>query len=141
MNSQSNTPGRTSTSRHATQEYGLGKLTLIVFSIIIGVAVYSAYHIMPFYYNYFELQNQAEQLTRVAAVNTDTEIREKLWAHIEWMEMPIDKADIQIKRWGNSIKIEVVYSEFFDIEYQDEVIELHRFDFHVEAESAIDGVR
>lgn len=124
-----------STSFHS--ELGLGKLTLIVFGLIIGTVTFVSYHVMPFYYYYFEFQNQAEQLVRVAQTHTDEQLRDKMYTHAAWMGIPVERHDIQVKRWGEHVQIEVVYSETFSVEYDGEDHEIHTFDFHVFAEEKI----
>lgn len=112
-----------------SSERGIAKLTLIVFVPLIFVVLYAAYYITPFYYNYFELQNQMESLVRVASVYTDEELRRKLATQMKALEIPASVDDVRIDRFGNTMRISLQYEETFWIEWQGEEYEVHTFDF------------
>lgn len=120
-------------SRLAT-ERAVGKLTLIIFGLIISAVVYAGYHILPFYYYFFELQSHMEQLIRVAAVDSDHEIRKKLLYQIRWMGIPADENQLKIDRRDNYMYISLPYQEVFYITWQGEDYDLYTFDFFAEAE-------
>lgn len=113
---------------------GIGKLTLLVFGTIIGVAVYCGFQIIPFYYYYFELLNQMESAIRVASTNSDEEIRQKLMYHIKKMQMPIEPEDLKIYRYDGKMKISMQYDEVFFITWEDKDYDLHTFHFDATVE-------
>lgn len=117
---------------------GVGRLTLLVFGVIFSVALFCAYKILPFYYYYYSLQEQMVQLARVANIHTDKEIRDKLAAHLKRYEIPASIDDLLIERNGGTVRMELAYDEFFYIEYQGEVHDLHTFHFVAYAEEEID---
>jgi len=113
---------------------GASAITTIVFGAITIVVVYSAYHILPFYYYYFEVVNQMESVIRVASTNTDQEIRRKLDYHIRKMGIPAKPEDLRISRQGNHMQIRLPYREVFAVNFGDKEHVIHVFDFVAEAE-------
>ena len=118
----------------SSRERGMGKLTLLVFGTIVAAALYVAYNVLPFYYYYFELQEQMRQLVRVGNVYSDKELREKLRRHMERMEIPATIDAVKIERRGTNTAVSLEYSEVFYIRWQGKDIEVHRFNFRAHAE-------
>lgn len=116
---------------------GIGNLTLLVFGSLVAVALYSAYHIIPFYYYYYELVNQMEAAVRVASVETDTELRKKLTYHIKKMELPVEPEELRIERGGDSIRISLRYSETFFVPWRGSYIDIYTFPFYAQAEGEL----
>ncbi len=114
---------------------GVGKLTLLVFFVLIGSVGFCAYNILPFYYYYYDLQNQFRQVISVASTETDKEIRDKLMYYIKKYEIPIGRPeDLKIEREGNRMRIGLKYQEVFYIRWQGKDYDLRTFDFNVFAE-------
>ena len=116
------------------RESGIGKLTLLVFGCFTAVCLYTAYHVLPFYYYYYELVNQMEAVIQVASLETDQEIRRKLEYHIRRMELPVDPRELRIERRGNTMRISLRYSETFFVPWRGRDIEVYTFPFHAQAE-------
>ena len=110
--------------------YGASKLTTFVFLTIFGVAFFCAYKIVPFYYYFFEIQNQMEQVIRVASTENDKEIRKKLEYHIKANELPVKMEDLKIVREGRTIKVSLKYSEIFYITFRAKDYDLYEFKFN-----------
>lgn len=129
-------PNRLQTRRRGTgaSQSGIGKLTLLVFGSVTGVALFCAYHILPFYYYYYELLNQMEAVIRVADVETDRSIRTKLLYHIKKMQIPADPEDLKIVRDGQKMKISLPYKEVFFVSYRGKDYDIHTFVFDAYAE-------
>ncbi len=119
---------------HSSSEKGVGKLTLLVFGLLIGAVLYCSYHIMPFYYYYYELQNQMASLIKVASTNTDVEIRRKLGQHMRRMDIPAEVEDVRIERFGEKMTISLEYDEIFEVRYHSEVYYTKVFHFVARAE-------
>ena len=116
------------------KQKGAGKLTLLVFGVIAFVLLYCAYNIMPFYYYYYELQNQFESHAQAAQMYTDKELRSKLMYHIEHVQIPLKKPeDLKIDRSNGVITISLKYREIFYITYQGKDYDLWVFDFNPKA--------
>lgn len=117
---------------------GASKLTLLVFGAILAAAVYSGYKIIPFYYAYFELQNQMEQVVRLAQTLSDAEVREKIEYHIEHLDIPVETRDLKVSRDGGFLKVGLEWQEVFYVTFRGKDYEIHTFDFHAHAESRAD---
>jgi|GEM_PF-638276 len=113
---------------------GMSKLTMLIFGALVAAALYAAYHILPFYYYYYDLVNQMEQLIRVASTYSDKEIRDKLTYYIKRYEIPADPADLRIIREGKRMRISLPYSEVFYITWRGKDYDLYVFNFNAYAE-------
>jgi len=116
---------------------GAAKITLMVFGTILAVAIFCAYHILPFYYYYFELQEHFHSLVRVASVHTDQELRVKIRDYLRRMDIPAVVDDVKIERAAGRILIELRYEEVFFVTFRGEEHDLHTFKFHVKAEGEV----
>lgn len=116
------------------RDAGVGKLTLIVFSAIVGTAIYLAFEIMPFYYYYFELENQFKSHIRVASTHTDQEIRQKLLYHIKKLEIPCDPDDLIIERGRDDMMIRLKYTEVFEVYWDGKYHTIWTFPFDAKVE-------
>lgn len=121
------------TKNDALQD-GASALTLLVFGAIIGVILYAAYSIVPFYYYYYELQNHFEQIIPIAGTETDMEIRRRLLYHIRRYELPVEEEQLNIVRSGNIMSISLKYTEVFLIEWKGKELFRWDFPFHAHAE-------
>ncbi len=115
-------------------ERGLGKLTILVFGTIAAVVGYCAYHIIPFFYYFYELRSHMEQVIKVADVENDTEIRRRLMYHIKKYELPAEPESLVIERDGRHMKISLPYDEIFYVTWQGKDYDLYVFHFHAYAE-------
>jgi hypothetical protein len=104
-----------------------------VFGTIVAVALYCGYQIIPFYYYFYELQNQMDALARVADLETDQNIRKKLEYHMKKMQIPADISDLKIVREGSAIRLSLSYKEIFYIRFQGKTHDIHVFPFYAEA--------
>lgn len=116
------------------RQSGVGRLTILVFGTLAAVAVFCGYQILPFYYCYFEITNQMEQVIRVASTNTDKEIREKLLYHIKKLELPVEPDDLRIERDAGVMRISLPYREIFYVTWKGKDYDLHTFEFNAYAE-------
>ena len=124
--------------KQQTSELGIGKVTFLVFSLIIGAVIYCAYHILPFYYYYYELMNQMESVIRVAATESDMEIRKKLYYHIRKMELPVGDDEelnrkLRIDREQGLMRISLAYEEVFYVYWNGKDHVIYRFPFNATA--------
>lgn len=116
---------------------GASKLTLLVFGVVAAVILYCGFRIVPFYYYFYEIQNQMDQVVRVATTYSDSEIRSKLMSHIKKLELPVDEKDLKISRTREQIFISLEYSEVFYITFRGKDYDLHTFDFFAHSEGKI----
>jgi hypothetical protein len=118
----------------AGPQSGASKITLIVFGALIAVVTFCAYKILPFYYYYYDFQNQMEQVIRVASTTTDKEIRQKLVYYMHSFDIPAAPEELKIQREGNTMKISLPYQEVFYITWRGKDYDLYVFKFHAYAE-------
>ena len=129
--------------RHSTQaqsleqslkrEGGISLLTTAIFGSILGAAVYVAYHVLPFYYDFYELKGHFEQSIKIASTETDEEIRRRLMYHIKKFGIPCDPEDLKIERDGDTMKIRLKYREIFSIPWDAKLYDIKFFDFDARA--------
>ncbi len=120
---------------HSIYGRGVGRLTLIIFTALVGSILYLIYNIGPFFYYYYELLNQFQAHIRVASTYTDQEIRDKLLYHIKKLAIPIDEPDdLEISRSGQMMTIRLKYQEVFYITWQDRDYDIYTFDFDAKVE-------
>lgn len=116
-------------------EKGAGSLTLVVFGALVIAVVYSASKILPFFYYYYDLQNQMATLISVAQDNSDKEIRKKLLRFMEKAGIPAGDKDLLIKRKeNNTMTISLPYKEVFYITFRGRDYIIYTFYFHAHAE-------
>ena len=115
---------------------GVGKITLLVFTVILAALIYSGYKILPFYYCFFEITNQFEQVIRVASEYSDKEIREKLWYHIKKLELPVEPDDLKIERQAGRMRISMSYEEVFYVTWDGKDYDIYKFPFQAYAEGS-----
>lgn len=121
-----------------SSQAGLGKFTLIVFGLITFVVVYVAYHVMPFYYYFYELQGNMDRMVTVASVENDKTLRQRLLYQIHWMQIPARDEDLILERLDpNRIKVSLKYKEVFFIRWGGKDYIIREFPFHAHAESPL----
>lgn len=124
-------------SKYRSRERGASKLTLIVFGSILIAAIYCAWRIAPFYYYFYEMQNQMQAAIRVASIESDQEIRKKLVRQMKTLDLPADPEKLMISRDAGVMTIDLKYKEVFDIEFNGKVYTIHVFPFHAHAKGVI----
>jgi hypothetical protein len=115
--------------RRGRSSRGASKLTLLVFGLILWALGYAAYHIVPFFYYYYDLKNQFKQVIKVAALESDEEIRRKLMTFIKQYQIPVDPEDLRIERLDDTMRISLKYQEIFYVTFREKDYTLHTFDF------------
>lgn len=118
-------------------ERGAGKLTLIVFGLLVAGVVFVAYNVLPFYYYYYELQSQMEQVVKVASTNADWEVRRKIMYFVNKMKLPAEAEDLIVNREDGMIEVRLKYREVFYISWQGKDHDLWVFDFDAHAEGPV----
>ncbi|MGI6524196.1 MAG: hypothetical protein ACOX2O_02740 [Bdellovibrionota bacterium] len=110
---------------------GIGKLTLLVFGVIIAATLFIANQVVPIWYYHLELANQMEQLARVGSNFSDREIRSKLRTHLRNGDIPATENDLVIRRYGDDVTLSLKYEEGVFIPWRGEEHEVHTFKFHI----------
>lgn len=108
---------------------GASVLTYAVFLVLVGICAYVGYKVVPFYYYYYDLLNQFEEVIKVASLETDSAIRQKLMYHIKKYGIPCDPEDLRIERSDNMMTIRLQYQEVFYITFRGKDYTIRTFDF------------
>jgi len=119
-------------NRHSQSSFwqrGLSKITALILIIVFSAGVYTASKIMPFYYYYFELQNQFEQLIRLGSIEKDDYIRKRIYEMIDWYQVPAQKSKLSITRNGTRMTIKLPYKEVFFIRFRGKDYDIKVFEF------------
>jgi len=104
-------------SRQRRHERGEGKLKGIVIVVIIVLAIYTAWKIVPPYVNDYQLSDMMQEQSRYAMVNhyTEEQIREKIYKEIIDLDIPAKKEDIKIVANNNVVKISLDHTIPVDV--------------------------
>jgi hypothetical protein len=78
-----------------------------------------------------------QSLIRVADENTDQEIRNKLKMQLKNLDIPARIEDVRLRRFANSMKIELGYRDWLVVSWGENEVELWEFDFLAQAEGPI----
>ena len=124
---------RTRASGRGESERGLNYLTLAIFGAVIGAALFYAYHVLPMYYYFYELQGQFQQSIKTAGEFTDEEIRRRLLVQINEMEIPAEPEALEINRSDHQMRIRLKYKEYFEVPWQGKYHTLQTFVFDADA--------
>ena len=119
---------------------GASRATIIDFSGI-GIFVgYCLWNTLPIFYSYYELENQASGVASRAGILTDDEIRRRLVREMKRQEIPADPDDLEIRRDGNTMLINLRYQESLYIPwFNGDEIELHTFEFDMRIKEPFSG--
>ncbi|HKW63556.1 MAG TPA: hypothetical protein VJN89_13490 [Candidatus Acidoferrum sp.] len=98
-------------------ERGEGRLKGIVIVVIIVLAVYTAWKIIPPFVNDYQLSDMMQEQSRYAMVNryTEDQIRDKVYKEIVDLDIPAKREDIKIVANNNVVKISLDYTVPVDV--------------------------
>jgi hypothetical protein len=115
-------------------EKGQSRAGLLFVTLICTCLIYVAWHVLPFYYYFYELQGLMEAQVRVSSDKTEEEIRQNLMLKIKELEIPVtDEHDILLLRSAKDIYLELDYTEVLWFSFLDKDYKIHEFDFHATA--------
>lgn len=113
---------------------GAAAMTLAIFgAIVLGVGFY-CYNVIPFYYYFYELQNQLDASVRAADVVTDVEIKKNIKRTIKELQIPVDPDSLLIERKDHFIRLQLKYREVFYVTFRGKDYDLQVFDFNAYSE-------
>lgn len=98
-------------------ERGEGRLKGILIVVIVVLAIYTAWKIVPPYVNDYQLSDMMQEQSRYAMVNryTEEQIRDKVYKEIVDLDIPAKKEDIKIVANNNVVKISLDYTVPVDV--------------------------
>ena len=98
-------------------ERGEGRLKGILIVVIVVLAIYTAWKVVPPYVNDYQLSDIMQEQSRFAMVNryTEDQIRDKLYKEIVDLDIPAKREDIKIVANNNVVKISLDYTVPVDV--------------------------
>lgn len=104
-------------SGHRRFERGEGRLKGILIVVIIVLAIYTAWKIVPPYVNDYQLADKMQEQSRYAMVNhyTVEQIRDNIYKVMVDLDIPAKKEDIKIVADSNVVKVSLDYTVPVDV--------------------------
>jgi len=103
--------------RQRRLERGEGRLKAILIVVLIVLAIYTAWKMVPPYVNDYQLADRMQEQSRYAMVNhyTEEQIRDKIYKEIVDLDIPAKREDIKIVANNNVVKISLDYTVPVDV--------------------------
>lgn len=103
--------------RQRRLERGEGRLKGILIVVIIVLAIYTGWKMVPPYVNNYQLSDTMQEQSRYALVNryTEEQIRDNIYKQIIDLDIPAKKEDIKIVANNNVVKISLDYTVPVDV--------------------------
>ena len=123
--------------RELRQVRGISQVGMLFLVAVVGAVLWVLFQVIPFFYDYYELEGQAVAQANKASLFTDAQIHKELSRWIRTMGIPIGSPEeLKINRFDKKIVIELKYTEVLEFELLGKYYELWEFPFelHVEKE-------
>ena len=103
--------------RQRRLERGEGRLKGILIVVIIVLAIYTAWKIVPPYVNDYQLSDRMQEQSRYAMVNhyTEEQIRDNIYKVMVDLDIPGKREDIKIVANNNVVKVSLDYTVPVDV--------------------------
>jgi uncharacterized membrane protein len=98
-------------------EGGEGKLKSIIIVVVIVLAIYSAWKIVPAYVNDYQLSDKMQEQARFALVNrfTEEQIRDNIFKIVQDLDIPAQRDDIKVVSNNSVVRISMQYTVPVDL--------------------------
>ena len=98
-------------------ELGEGRLKGILIVVIVVLAIYTAWKVVPVYVNEYQLSDKMQEQARYAVVNryTEDQIRDNIFKVIQDLDIPAKREDIKVVSNNSVVKISLDYSVPVDV--------------------------
>ncbi|HMO02727.1 MAG TPA: hypothetical protein PKD37_07045 [Oligoflexia bacterium] len=116
---------------------GLGSLATFILFVVVGSCVYLGYKIIPIFYNYYELQNQMDQMVRTADVLSNNEILTRIKKIVQEYNIPVKEENITVDRSHDRIILKAAWSDDLAISWKDKEYLLQTFYFEAISEGVL----
>jgi hypothetical protein len=102
---------------HRRSERGEGKLKGILIVVIVVLAIYSAWKIVPAYVNDYQLSDKMQEQARFAVVNryTEDQIRDNIFKVVQDLDIPVKREAIKVVSTNAIVKISMDYTVPVDL--------------------------
>jgi|SRR5579863_1940460 len=115
--------------RRRNAERGEGNLGCILWAIVLGLAILVAWKVIPVKIASAQLYDFMKEQAKFANNEAPDQIANKILWRAQELRLPLDKEHISVKRIGDSIKMEAVYT--VPIDFPGKTYEMH-FDHQVD---------
>lgn len=98
-------------------ERGEGRLKGIIIVVMMVLAIYTAWKVVPVYVNEYQLSDKMQEQARYAVVNryTEDQIRENVFKVVQDLDIPAKREDIKVVSNNSVVKISLDYSVPVDV--------------------------
>ena len=98
-------------------ERGEGRLKGIIIVVMVVLAIYTAWKVVPVYVDEYQLSDKMQEQARYAVVNryTEDQIRENVFKVIQDLDIPAKREDIKLVSNNSVVKISLEYSVPVDV--------------------------
>ncbi|MGB9464058.1 MAG: hypothetical protein WBR10_03005 [Candidatus Acidiferrum sp.] len=96
---------------------GEGKFKAIVFTVVIILAIYLSFKLVPPYVSEYQLQDKMQELARFGVVNrySDEQLRDNVFKAVQDLEIPAKREDIKVTVTQAVVKISLDYTVPIDL--------------------------
>jgi hypothetical protein len=103
------------TPRHAQR--GAGQLKTVFFVLLLLLAVFIAFKLVPPYVSEYQLQDKMQELARFGIVNrySEEQVRENVFKAVQELELPVKREDIKVTVTQATCKISLDYTVPVDL--------------------------
>lgn len=98
-------------------ERGEGRLKGIIIVVMVVLAIYTAWKVVPVYVDEYQLSDKMQEQARYAVVNrySEDQIRENVFKVIQDLDIPAKREDIKVVSNNSVVKISLDYSVPVDV--------------------------
>jgi len=96
---------------------GAGKLKAILFTVVLLLAIFLAFKLVPPYVSEYQLQDKMQELARFGIVNrySDEQVRENVYKVVQDLDLPVKREDIKVTVTQATVKISLDYTVPVDL--------------------------
>ncbi len=111
------TPELISMKRGWRSQRGAGKLKAILFTVVLLLAIFLAFKLVPPYVSEYQLQDKMQELARFGIVNrySDEQVRENVYKVVQDLDLPVKREDIKVTVTQATVKISLDYTVPVDL--------------------------
>lgn len=98
-------------------ERGEGRLKGILIVVMVVLAIYTSWKVVPVYVNEYQLSDKMQEQARYAVVNryNEEQIRDNVFKVIQDLDIPAKREDIRVVSNNSVVKISLEYSVPVDL--------------------------
>jgi hypothetical protein len=103
--------------KRSRSQRGAGKLKAVVFTVILLLAIYVAFKLVPPYVSEYQLQDKMQELARFGIVNrySDEQVRENVFKVVQDLDLPVKREDIKVTVTQATVRISLDYTVPVDL--------------------------